>query len=391
LFWAAAAFDFSTPGVMDHAGNVKFQDFLQFYVGAMLVQQGQADQLFDWQIARDQMHQIAPQWPYALPMVYGPQVALAFSPFSRLSFLAAATLWVMIASGIYFVCCYTTWKVCPQLSGYRRLFWLLALAYPPFFGVVIRGQISALVVACFTVAYFAWRSHRPWIAGIALGCLVFKPQFLVAIPIVFLLARAWTEFFATVLSAGAQLGLSWLRFGTSVMREYVATLVHLPKLVAATETDKAHALMHSLRSFWTLLIPSRDLALALYLISALAVFGLTIRSWTSAGPLSLRFTALVVCATLVNPHLFVYDLLALSPALIVLADWILAETNSAPDATRHKLACAAYGAYLLPLLGLLTLVTHFQFSVVAIVWLLWEVSKMLRPAPAVDNLQMAHM
>jgi Glycosyltransferase family 87 len=391
LFWTAAAVDFSTPGVMDRAGNVKFQDFLQFYVGAMLVQHGQTDQLFDWQVARDLMHQIAPQWKYALPMVYGPQMALGFSPFSRLSFLTAATLWVMLASGIYFVCCYMTWRVCPQLSGYRRLFWLLALAYPPFFEFVIRGQISALVVACFTVAYFAWRERRPWIAGIALGCLVFKPQFLVAIPIVFLLARAWTEFFATLFSAGAQLGLCWLRFGTNVMRQYVTTLAHLPKLIAATETDKAHALMHSLRSFWSLLISSRDLALALYLISALAVFGLTIRSWNSAGPLSLRFTALVVCATLVNPHLFVYDLLALAPALILLADWILEKVNSTSDAPRDKLACAAYGAYLLPLLGPVTLVTHFQLSVIAIVGLLWEISKTLRAAPAADNLQMAHM
>src|SRR5215469_1912087 len=161
------------------------------------------------------------------------------------------------------------------------------------------------------------------------------------------------------------------------MRHDVTTLVHLSKLVAATETDKAHALMHSLRSFWSLLIPSRDLALVLYLISALAVVGLTIRSWSSTGPLSLRFAALVVCATLVNPHLFVYDLLALAPAFILLADWILAKTNSAPDAGRDKLAGAAYGAYVLPLLGPLTLVTHFQFSVIAIVWLLWELSKML--------------
>jgi hypothetical protein len=391
LLWTAAAVDFSKPGVMDRAGNVKFQDFLQFYVGAILVHQGQTNQLFDWQVARDHMHQIAPQWKYALPMVYGPQMALAFSPFSRLSFLAAATLWVTIASGIYLFCCYVTWKTCPRLAGHRRLFWLLALAYPPFFEFVIRGQIPALVVACFTVAYFAWRERRPWAAGIALGCLVFKPQFLVAIPIVFLLARAWTEFFATLLSAGAQLGLSWLRFGTNVMREYVTTLAHLPKLVAATETDKAHALMHSLRSFWSLLIPSSSLALALYLISALAVFGLAIRSWSSGGPLSLRFTTLVLCATLVNPHLFVYDLLALAPALILLADWILGETNSSPDARRDKLSCAAYGTYLLPLLGPLTLVTHFQLSVLAIVWLLWEISKTLRAAPAADDLQAAHM
>src|SRR5215469_8765489 len=146
------------------------------------------------------------------------------------------------------------------------------------------------------------------------------------------------------------------------MRHDVTTLVHLSKLVAATETDKAHALMHSLRSFWSLLIPSRDLALVLYLISALAVVGLTIRSWSSAGPLSLRFSALVLCATLVNPHLFVYDLLALTPALILLADWVLAEANSASDAEREKLVCAAYGAYLLPLLGPLTLVTHLQLS-----------------------------
>ena len=45
--------------------------------------------------------------------------------------------------------------------------------------------------------------------------------------------------------------------------------------------------------------------------------------WKSPAPLALRFSALTLAAVLVNPHLYIYDLLALVPAFLLLADWAL--------------------------------------------------------------------
>jgi len=370
--WAGAVVDFSTRGVMDRAGNVKFQDFIQFYVGGTLARSGQPASLYDGRTAFAMMHQIAPQWQFALPMVYGPQVEAWFMPLSGFSFLTAAAIWVALSSVLYMACCYWVWKACPNLTAYSSLFWVLALAYPAFFHFVVRGQISALLLACFTAAFFAFRAHRPFLAGLALGSLVFKPQFLMAIPIVFLLSRAWKPLIGTVIASVGQLAVTWAWCGTSVMRQYVATLSNLSRLVAATETTKAHAQMHSLRSFFSLLVPWPQVALGLSLIASVAVIVLAARAWGVSAPPAVRFSALVLAAGLVNPHLFVYDLLVLAPVLILLADWALGDLGLAESAKRDVLVCGIYSAYLLPLLGPLTLVTHFQFSVLALVWLQWE-------------------
>lgn len=370
--WLGAIVDFSTPAVMDRAGNVKFQDFVQFYVGGTLAGSGQIALLYDWHTALERMHQIAPQWRFGLPMVYGPQVVALFIPFSRLSFLTAAGIWVAISAGVYLACCYALCRACPALSGQSSLFWLLALAYPACFHFVIRGQISALILCCFTLAYFAFREGRSFLAGLALGTLAFKPQFLIALPVVFLLARAWKPLAGVIAGVIGQLGLTWMWCGSSVMRQYAQTLANLPRLVAATETTEAHAQMHSLRSFFSLLLPWPQAAIGLSIISSAAVIVLAVRVWRSDAPLAVRFSALEVAAVLVNPHLFVYDLLALAPMLILLADWVLAEAARAEAAPRDALICGLYGTYLLPLFGPLTMITHLQLSVVALVWLQWE-------------------
>ena len=48
--WSVIGADFATPGLLDRAGNIKFQDFLQFYISAKLIRQGRVDQLFDQQV-----------------------------------------------------------------------------------------------------------------------------------------------------------------------------------------------------------------------------------------------------------------------------------------------------------------------------------------------------
>jgi len=384
--WSVAAIDFATPGVMDRAGNVKFQDFLQFYVSGTLLRESQANLLFDEPTAAEQMHAVAPQWKSSLPRVYGPQVGMFFAPFARFPFLTAAAIWVAVSAGLYLLCCWLIWNTCPGLREHQQLRWLLAAAYPPFFHFVVRGQLAALVLACFVAAYFAFRAHRPFLAGLALGCLVFKPQFLVAIPIVFLLAGAWNSLVGTVLAAAGQLAIAWIGVGTETMRQYVRTLTNARRLVATTEVDAlALAQLHSLRSFWAELIPWRGPASFLYFASSLAVVCLAVRLWKSDAPLAFRFSGLLLAAVLVNPHLFVYDLLALTPALLLLGDWCARNPGYPHTPTLWMLL---YAVYVLPLLGPLTLFTHLQISVIAMLgleWAAWRAAANLRlaePGPA---------
>ena len=374
--WGVVIVDLAVPGIMDRAGNIKFQDFLPFYIAGREVAQNQPGDLYQPQVGDHEVEALLGHpTPVRVPFAYGPQVAFCFSFFGRFSFLAAAMLWTILTIILYFFCCWLVWRSCPTLQADPGLIALLVLAFPPFFHFVLRGQISAVVLACFAVAFYAFQAKHDWLASFALGSLVFKPQFLIAVAVIFVAARGWKLLGGVAIAVAAQLGFAWAYFGPTVMRSYAAALWRITHSTALVEPGYAAAQMHSLRSFWWLLIPWPAAVSALYGLSAFAVLVLAVSCWKSSGPLALRFPALILAAILVNPHLFVYDLLVLAPALLLLADWALQNLQHPGSPALRVLL---YLTYLLPLFGPLALWTHVQLSVpalVAILWLLWHILK----------------
>jgi len=375
--WGICALDFATPGPFDHAGNIKFQDFLPFYISARLLAQGRSHQLFNQQIAFDQMHAILREsgddrpTRVRLASVYGPQVGLCFVPLSRLSFPTAARLWIALSVILYFACIYLLLRISPRIRDHSAFIWLAAIAYPPLFHFFVRGQLSVLLLTCFTASALALHAKRNFLAGFALGILVFKPQFLVAIPIVLLLAGSWRALSGLILSAAVQLSLTWAIFGTSVMRAYFETLLHMSRWIETAEPGLARIQMHSLRSFWSLLLPWPKVALILYLMTSIVAILLAASAFKKSSNPALRFSALTLAAVLVNPHLFIYDLLVFIPVFLLLADWALQEADPQLQSTFRVLL---YLAFVLPLFGPLSQWTHLQLSVpafAALLWFLW--------------------
>jgi hypothetical protein len=387
--WGVCAIDFATSGPVDRAGNIKFQDFLPLYVSAQMIAQNRANEIYNQRITDDAMQAAFPTsitrepgrliLPDArppnrvlpnlvLPNLYGPQVGLFFVPLARFSFPAAARIWVVASLLMFVACVYLIWKTCPALRLHARMVAICALAFPPVFHFFVRGQLSALVLACFTAAFLAFRASHNWLAGIALGFLIFKPQFLVAIPLVLLLSQAWKPLAGLIISSGAQLAFARVYFGPAVMTAYFDTLWHVSRVVGASELSLAPIQMHSLRSFWTLLIPSPQLALALYILCSIVTVVIAAAVWKSSAPLALRFSALTLAAILVNPHLFAYDLLVLAPAILLLADWTITNPQHPHSATLRLLT---YLAFILPLFGPLSRWTHLQLSVPVFAALLW--------------------
>lgn len=386
--WGVCAVDLATPGPFDRAGNIKFQDFLSFYISGRLIAQGRATDLYNEPLRNAEMFAIVRPLDLAyetrfpptahspvnvrIPNLYGPQVALIFVPFARLSFLTSAQIWVATGLLIYFFCIYGVWRLCPNLHAHARMTALAAIAFPPLFHFFVRGQISPLVLGCFAGAFLALQANRPGLAGLAFGLLVFKPQFLVAVPLIVLLARAWKILAGLLASAASQLAFARIYFGPEVMHSYLDMLQHGSRWLSTAELDLAPIQMHSLRSFWSLLIPSSNGALTLYVLSSILVIAIAASIWRSDLPLALRFSALTLAAVLANPHLFVYDLLVLATALLLMINWALTDKNQA-SALRPML----YLAFVLPLFGPLARWTHLQLSVpvfVTILWLLFRLS-----------------
>jgi hypothetical protein len=245
---------------------------------------------------------------------------------------------------------------------------ILAFAFPAFWHLIAWGQTSALALACFTLAYFALRREQEFLAGLALGCLIFKPQLAIAAAIVFVVTLRWKIILGAILSAAAQLIAAWLYYGVGPLRDWIHILPNVPNLQSLLEPRSYQT--HSLRTFWAMLIPWTTLSLGLYLVSAFLLSILAVTCWRSRSPLPLRYSVLLLATVLLAPHLTVYDLVILAPVFLLISSSIISQPNF-PATARFEILL--YFAFLLPLLGPLARWTHLQPSVPVMAALLYEV------------------
>jgi hypothetical protein len=215
---------------------------------------------------------------------------------------------------------------------------------------------------------------------LALGCLIFKPQLGVAAAILFLVTLRWKIIAGAILSAAIELIPACLYYGPEPLREWLRVLRSVPRALALFEPRLYQT--HSLRTFWTMLIPWPSASLALYLASALLVSAWLVACWRSRLPLPLRYSALLLATVLLSPHLSVYDLVILAPAFLLFSDWIVNNPDH-PAIPYFKLLL--YLAFALPLLGPLARWTHIQLSVPVMATLLYGIWSLGRKLALVAN------
>jgi alpha-1,2-mannosyltransferase len=370
--WSVYAVNMSTPGLLDRNGLVKGTDFLHFYTLGNLALRDRGESLYDMRAQAELTKKLLPQASDSLYVpLYGPQVSLFFAPFARLSYGLALTAWLSVNVLIYAFCCYTVWKGCPNLQAYRWTALVLAIAFPGFFHLLAWGQTSGLALLCFTLAYLGLRRDQRLLAGLAIGSLAFKPQLGVAAAVVFVFAREWNLIAGALVATLVQLAAAWMHYGNSVMQAYWHALIRVEDIWLLLEPRLYQT--HSLRSFWSLLVPWPGVAFGLYLVSALGILALAVRCWRNKASLEVRCAALLLTTVLVSPHLTVYDLVILAPAFLLLGDWVVAlDERFAP-----LVSWLLYLCYPFFLLGGLARITHLQLSVMAMTLLLgilWRIS-----------------
>lgn len=366
----------ATPGLRDRNGNLKGTDFLHLYtLGSLAVAHRGAD-LYEMNAQAALAAQRVPEAAGIryLPL-YPPQVSIVFAPLAQLSYGWALILWWAGSAAVYAICCYCVWRACPNLRDHGGLVALLAVAYPAFFHLIAWGQTSAAALACFTLMFFLLRDRREFLAGLVLGCLIFKPQLGLAAAIVFVLTGAWKTVLGAALSAAGQLFVGVLYYGFEPLRQWIRMLRNARAVLPLLEPKPYQT--HSLRTFWSLLVPWPGFSFSLYVVSVAVILGFTIAIWKrrQAVPLSLRYSALLLASVLVAPHLTVYDLVILAPAFVLLADWLIGQPASS---STWWMGTLLYFVYMLPILGPFARWTHVQLSVVAMavtLYLIWSISR----------------
>jgi hypothetical protein len=372
--WSLYAWILATPGLRDRNCNLKGTDFLHLYILGSLAAEHRGADLYDMNAQAALATQRVPEAAGVryLPL-YPPQVSIFFAPTASLSYERALIVWWICSSALYGICCYWMWRACPNLRRHGGTVALLAVASPAFFNLIAWGQTSAMALACFTLMYFLLRDRREFIAGVALGCLIFKPQLGLAAALVFTAVGAWKILAGATLSSAAQLSLGMIYYGTEPFRRWLSMLWNVRALLPWLEPKPYQT--HCLRTFWTMIVPWPVFSFTLYGVSAAIILVVTIQLWKRrpSVPLALRYSALLLATVLVAPHLTVYDLVILAPAILLLSDWLAGQQLTSEIQYAGTLL---YLVYALPLLGIVARYTHVQLSVLSMAALVVMIARM---------------
>jgi hypothetical protein len=251
-------------------------------------------------------------------------------------------------------------------------------AFPGLYATILHGQTSVLALAAVAAAFAALRAGRPVTAGLALGCLAFKPHWLAAVAAVFAVAREWRVVLAMGTSAAAQFGAAAAIVGSSAMDAYVRMMASIPRIDNLLEPHPGN----SLRSFVRVFVPVESIALALYAAASLAVVIVTARLWRSGAAFELRASAILVATILISPHAFAYDLVLLAPVFLLLANWIAGHGAGCSRQLHSQVSWCLCAMFVAPLLAVIPAVLRLQFSVTAMAILLSAVQRASRQGAA---------
>jgi len=306
------------------------------------------------------------------PPFYGPQVSVFFAPFARLQYPSALTLWMAISLAVYLVCAFVVWRACPRLRDGADAVVVLALADPTLYYTLSFGQISAIALAAVTGAFLALRADRPLLAGACIGSLVYKPSLGVAFGIVLAGSVVWDTLvlrrsatasrsivdrrllIGAAIGAAAQLAIGAAYWGAGILAGYARAQV---RLIPEMRDEFYLHHVHSWRGFFEILGTPAPWVNAAYLAGAAVILTVSLRCWRSERPLGVRYAVLLIATVLVNPHGYVYDLVILMPAYLLLWD---AFSDAKP------IEGLLYFCYIAPWFAIVAVVAHVQLSVPAL-------------------------
>jgi hypothetical protein len=331
---AALAWAGLSHGGLDLAGHPLGTDFVSFWSAGRLAARGAPAEA--WRAAAHaavEHSAVAGAWRGYTPFPYPPSFLLVCLPFGVLPYLPALVAWIA-ATGVAFAASLRRWLP----PGAAPL--VAAAAYPAVLINAANGQNGFLTAALFGAGALFW-GRRPFLSGLLLGLLAFKPHLGLLLPVAMLAARQWRAIAGAAISAAALTLASAAAFGLEAWQAFLPTLAVQRAVVeqGVLEPGKVISLFSALRLWGAPLTLAYAAQALLAAAVALAVARQAWRRPTERGT-----AALLVCAAaLAPPYLLDYDLtLAAFPMA-----WLLAEGIKDGFRPWEKIALAS--AYLLPL------------------------------------------
>jgi len=362
---------FLSPGTPGVAG-----DFSSFWSAGRLALEGHPGQAY--QEAPHHAVQIAlygdPHRPY-LTFMYPPFFLLLCLPFAMMAFVPAVALW-LVATGAAYASAIRA--VLPQ-RGYLVLF----LGYPAVLinaGYGQNGFLSAALLGWATSTLGRW----PVLAGVSFGCLAYKPQLGVIVPLALAVAGRWRCFVAAAATVLALAAAVTVVFGPDIWLAFFAANGQMRFWL---QSDDVNYLDTWITLFGTLRLHGASLPVAyaaqavVTLVSA-ALLLATLRR--RPGGLA-EGAAITACVPFCSPFMLEYDLVILAVPMA----WMLSEGLRGGFLRGERAVLLA--AYFAPVVFKITLLDDFlkPFTIIAAAALFVAVLRRIRAKEGQGSAPMA--
>ena len=341
--WLVLVTTIPYPGKIGLDYNTLGTDWMVFYGAIRSVLDGNASLIFDGDRFTDFLNAQFAGWLSSpldfRPWAYPPSFLLMLLPFAPLGFFGSYVAFQIVTGALLAAALRSS----VDAAIPSRALLVAALICPASAINAINGQ-AVFLVAALIVGGFSLLEQRPYLGGLVLGLLTFKPQFCVLVPIALVAAGQWRALLASGLSAFAMMIASGLIFGWDLWLRWFPVI--LENLVSPNEKWIEYGRMwgHSVYTCAVLLGAPARLASSIQLLATLGAALSVVIAFRSRLGMREKTAVFLAATVLAAPHSGPYDGTLL---VIAAAFWLMAREAPLP------LWCwtLAFMIWLLPMLS----------------------------------------
>lgn len=294
---------------LDSFGRPLGTDFSNVWTAGQMANEGRAAQAWDWntQYSVQQKLHGSSQIPF-YGWHYPPPFLLLAALLAGLPYIPALLVWQATTLGLALL---LVRKLLPR----QRDALLVAAGAPVVLICLGHGQNAFLTASLLGGGMFLL-DRRPWLAGILLGALVYKPQFAVLIPVLILARGSWRAFLSAGITSGGLCLLTFALWGWPVWQAFIDSLPLTRHIVienGATGWEKIPSPFSIIR-YWGGTVPTAYAAQGIVTVAAIVLAALVVRR----APMEARGGAALSAALLCTPYVLDYDYVLLGMAITFL-------------------------------------------------------------------------
>ncbi|MEO5578394.1 MAG: glycosyltransferase family 87 protein [Sphingomicrobium sp.] len=305
----------ASSGTLDYLGRPIGTDFSQVWTAGRMALDGQAADVWNWDkhfVVQRALH--GPRLVEYYGWHYPPPFLLLAAALATLPYLPALALW-QTATLIPFA------ALIRRMTG-RVEAWLFVLAAPVSLICVMHGHNGFLTALLLGGGLLALE-RRPFVAGLLLGCLVYKPQFALVLPLLLLVTGNWRAIAGAAISSLGLIALSYGIWGWPVWQAFIDSLPLTRRVVieaGSTGWEKIMSPFSAIRSWGG----GIGVAYVVQAITSVIAIGASLWMARAARP-DLRNAAVTATVLIATPYVLDYDFVVLLAGIAFL--W--------RDAVRH--------------------------------------------------------